>query len=574
MVGSLAGTENTAASRPPSFLSDRTVHGDAETPPNGRVTKPEPYVGQQDEKGEVQEKSAGEVEVIEEYPSAVALMMIIVALMLSMFLVALDMTIVATAIPRITDQFKSLDEVGWYGSAFFLTIASFQSTWGKGYKYFPLKATFLSTIFIFELGSLICGVAQSSTTLIVGRAIQGMGAAGLASGIYTIIGFSVPPQRRPAFTGIIGAVYAVASVVGPLLGGVFTDNLSWRWCFYINLPVGGVSAAIIFFFFKAPPAAKPVQAPLKEKLLQMDLLGTFTIMAAVVCYLLALQWGGVTKPWSHRDVVGTLVGFSVLVILFIVIEWQLGDRALLQPRLFKQRNVLLSCLFIGFGVGPMFILIYYLPIYFQSIMNTSAAQSGIRNLPFILGVSLFSIVSGVLITIFGHFAYLLVLGSTLTAIGSGLIYMLDIDTSSAQWIGYQILPGIGTGIAIQIPIIVNQALVDVSDLASISAITLFVQTIGGAFWVSAGQAAFVNRLVSKLPELAPNVDPALVVTTGASELRHVFSEEDLPGVLMAYMAGLKVTFTLCIALGGVGFLITLFAKWESLKGKAKLEGAV
>jgi hypothetical protein len=172
-----------------------------------------------------------------DYPTAFRLAMIIVALALAMFLVAIDMTIVATAIPRITDQFHSLDQVGWYGSAFFLTLASFQSTWGKAYKYFPLKTSFLISILIFEIGSLVCAVAKNSTTLIVGRAIAGAGGAGIASGAYTIIAFSAPPQQRPAFTGILGASYGVASVIGPLLGGVFTDRLTWRWCVSYTWPL-------------------------------------------------------------------------------------------------------------------------------------------------------------------------------------------------------------------------------------------------------------------------------------------------------------------------------------------------
>ena len=165
----------------------------------------------------------------EVYPSSIALGFIIVALVLSIFIVALDMTIVATAIPQITTVFGSLDQVGWYGSAFFLTVASFQSTWGKAYKYFPLKSTFLLCIIIFELGSLISGVAQSSPALIAGRAITGVGAAGISSGVYTIIAFSTPPRQRPAYTGLLGATYSVSSVIGPLLGGVFTSQISWRW---------------------------------------------------------------------------------------------------------------------------------------------------------------------------------------------------------------------------------------------------------------------------------------------------------------------------------------------------------
>lgn len=164
-----------------------------------------------------------------EYPKAGKLIVIVISLVLSMFLIALDMTIVATAIPQITDDFNSLDQVAWYGSAFFLTLAAFQSTSGKVYKYFPMKTSFLLFIFVFEIGSLLCAVAPNSTAFIIGRAIAGIGGAGISSGVYIIIAFSAPPRQRPALTGVLGATFSVASVVGPLLGGVFTSDVSWRW---------------------------------------------------------------------------------------------------------------------------------------------------------------------------------------------------------------------------------------------------------------------------------------------------------------------------------------------------------
>ena len=353
-----------------------------------------------------------------------------------------------------------------------MTVGGFQSTWGKIYKFFPLKGSFLTAIFIFEVGSAICGAAPSSNALIAGRAIAGVGAAGLGAGAYTIIAFAAPPKKRPAFTGILGAAYGLGSVIGPLLGGAFTDNVSWRWCFYINLPIGGVAAAVVFFFFRTPAHAVPEKATLTEKVLQMDLPGVVLIMGATVTFLLAVQYGGVSHAWNSSTVIGLIVGFVLIIAAWGLLQWWQGDRSMVSPKLIANRTNWVSAAFAFIFAGGFFTAIYYLPVYFQSVHGTSPTMSGVRNLPMIISVTISTIVSGALVSAFGYYQPLLIGGGVLATIGSGLLYMLDTDSSTGEWIGYQIIAGVGWGLAFQIPMIAVQGTAKPKDLAAATGMLL------------------------------------------------------------------------------------------------------
>ncbi|CAN9316387.1 unnamed protein product [Alternaria alternata] len=495
--------------------------------------------------------------------------LVLVGLVLAIFLASLDFTIISTAIPKITDEFHSLQDIGWYGSAFFITTAATTAHWGRLYTFFPLKWTYLTSIFFFELGSVICGAAPSSTALIIGRAICGIGAAGLFSGSYTIIAVLVPSADRPKYSGLMGASYGLASVVGPLIGGAFTSHVSWRWCFYINLPVGGVSCLFILLFFaNEPPKSRPNW---RGMLRQLDMLGLVLIVGAITCFILALQWGGVSKAWDSGAVIGTLVAFVVCMILFVIEQWWLGENAMVHSVMIKRRTIWVGSMF-SFLINSAFLVtFYYLPIYFQSVQGVSASTSGVRTVPFILAVTFCVVIVGQIITKTGYAFPWMIVGAAITTIGSGMIYTFDTHSPAGKWIGYQILCGIGVGVSFQVPVMLIQATTKDADVPLATATLLFIQTLGGAFGVSSAQAAFQNTLLKQLAITAPGLNPQIVLDAGASELKRVIPEQFLQGVLEAYVSGFRECLIVGIAFGGAAFLAAFGFRFTNIKRTAAAE---
>ncbi|KAF2272093.1 putative MFS aflatoxin efflux pump [Westerdykella ornata] len=495
-------------------------------------------------------------------PSTSTTALILISVFLSLLLVGLDRTIVSTAIPRIADEFHSLDDVGWYGSAYLLTCCAFQLLFGKIYAFYSVRITLVTSILLFEIGSALCGAAPSSSSFIAGRAIAGVGAAGIFAGTVVSIVHVVPLAKRPKIQGCMGAVMGVATIVGPLVGGAFTTHVTWRWCFYINLPFGAVAIAVILVFFKVPNRDSSKQ-PWVEKIKQLDGPGTALLVPGVICLLLALQWGGQTYAWSNGRIIALLTLQGVLLPGFVAAQIWLPKTATVPPRILKYRSVAAGLWATTCIAASQYIFIYYLPIWFQAIKGVPAVDSGIRILPLMLAFVLASILGGAINQKIGYYTPLGIAGVCIMATGSGLLTTLEIDTGKGKWIGYQVVYGLGMGFCFQTSNLATQTVLPKRDVPIGMALMFFGGLIGGAVFVSVGENVLGNQLLERLSGL-PGFNRGLVTSGGATSLINLVPADQKEMVLVAYNEALRRVYQIgvivsCLAVLGIGSL-----EWKSV----------
>ncbi|KAJ5636568.1 uncharacterized protein N7484_009881 [Penicillium longicatenatum] len=502
------------------------------------------------------------------YLTGIKLSLVIASVTLVTFLVLLDMSIIVTAIPTITTQFHSLGDVGWYGSAYQIASACLQPLTGKLYTNFNSKWTFLAFFFVFELGSLLCGIANSSKMLIVARAVAGMGCSGLMNGTLTIISSCVPLHKSPKIIGMVMGFCQTGLICGPLIGGAFTEKASWRWCFYINLPIGAVVAIALAFINIPEQFPKPsIKSAAKTILHKLDLIGFILFSPAAIQLLLALEYGAGSYPWGSARVIGLFCGSGGAFIVFLLWEHRQGDKAMIPLSMVAQRTVWTSCVFMMGLFGTVLALSYYLPIYFQSVRNDTPIMSGVSLLPMMLSQVVFAVSSGILIGRLGYYLPWAVFCGALTAISGGLLATLSPHTSVGKWVGYEIIAGAGRGTGFQMPIIAIQNALHPTQLSVGMAVLMFTQTLSGAVFLTLANVIFDAGLKSLLPKDAPNADAAAIIAAGATGFRSAVSSEDLPGVLTAYAKSIDYVFYATAGLGVVMFLIAFGMGWKDVRKK-------
>ncbi|KAK3301903.1 major facilitator superfamily domain-containing protein [Chaetomium strumarium] len=511
------------------------------------------------------------------YITGFKLLIIVTCLTLILFLVILDTSIISTAIPQITNEFRSLQDVGWYASAYSVASAALQPLTGKIYQKFSLKWSFLWFLTAFEIGSLLCGVATSSTMLIVGRAVAGMGTSGIFTGGLAIVTACAPLDRRPALIGLMMGVSQIGMVSGPLIGGALTQYSTWRWCFYINLPVGGVAALyLILISLPEQTRKEPALSVLPSLYRHLDPVGFVLMAPATIQLLLALEFGGTRFPWNSATVIGLFCGAAGTFAVWFAWNWHRGDAALVPMSIFWRRTVWASAVMQMSLSAALLCTSYFLPIYFQAVMGASPLTSGVYLLPSVLSQVLGVVVSGFLVQRTGYVVPYALASAAIAAVGTGLFSLFSPTTSTGMWVGIQILAGVGRGIGLQMGMLAVQTVLSTEETSIGFALLMFAQFIGSSVWMVVASTVFNQSLASELAANIPETDPGRIIAVGATGFRQLpdLSPEDITAILWSYANATDRTFYVPAAIAALAFCVAPFMGWVDLRRKYPEAGTV
>ncbi len=482
------------------------------------------------------------------------------ALLLGMLLAALDQTIVSTALPTIVSELGGLDHLSWVVTAYLLAATAATPLWGKLGDQYGRKKLFQTAIVIFLIGSALCGVAQNMPQLIGFRALQGLGGGGLMVLSMAIVGDLVTPRERGKYQGLFGAVFGVTSVLGPLLGGFFTEHLSWRWVFYINLPIGVVALVVI---------AAVLHIPVRREKHTIDYLGTFLIASVATALVLVASLGGTTWAWSSPQIIGLAVLAVVLLVAFIAVERRAVE-PVLPLKLFRMRTFALVAV-ISFVIGfAMFGAMTYLPTFLQVVHDITPTMSGVHMLPMVFGLLITSTGSGQIVSRTGRWKVFPILGTAITAVGLLLLHQLDENSSTWLMSAYFFVFGAGLGLVMQVLVLVAQNSVSYQDLGVATSGVTFFRSIGSAFGVAIFGTIFANRLTGQLTDALAGQSLPTGVDAGrlAADPRAIGQlPADLrPSVLGAYSTSITDVFLYAVPVVLLAFVLAWFLREDKLRG--------